>query len=35
VVTIGFVVNVASGVIIDRQELEHACQSAPPQALAH
>src|SRR5262245_34295450 len=26
VVTIGFVVNVASGVIIDRQELEHACQ---------
>jgi putative ABC transport system substrate-binding protein len=26
VVAIGFVVNVASGVIIDRQELEHACQ---------
>jgi putative ABC transport system substrate-binding protein len=26
VATIGFVVNVASGVIIDRQELEHACQ---------
>jgi ABC-type uncharacterized transport system substrate-binding protein len=26
VVTIGFVVNVASSVIIDRQELEHACQ---------
>ena len=26
VVTIGFVVNVASGVIIDRQELEQACQ---------
>jgi putative tryptophan/tyrosine transport system substrate-binding protein len=25
-VTIGFIVNVASGVIIDRQELEHACQ---------
>ena len=26
VVAIGFMVNVASGVIIDRQELEHACQ---------